>query len=219
MRARRSPWSVLGVERGANLDDCKAAYRKLALAMHPDVNQGKDASARFSEVVQAFEAIAGGDDDQGSRVGPRGVRSVGDVLMMSVEELKLDPNYAVYSVRIRLINQQQNETSVEQESIPTTPLACQFEIEEPTAALAAELDMVYDVEVSEWDSVADLCSMLHELLGLHLASSGPRRSHSGRHELLFRGQLLAEHLLLADYELRDGDMLHFAVRRNRSPKQ
>ena len=40
-----------------------------------------------------------------------------------------------------------------------------------------------------------------------------RRGRSGGHELIFRSQLLGEHLLLQDYDLVDGDTVHFAVRR------
>ena len=42
---------------------------------------------------------------------------------------------------------------------------------------------------------------------------GNRRNRGGGHEVLYGGQLMAEHLLLADYELSDGDTLHFAVKR------
>lgn len=35
----RDPWSTLGVSRGASAKEVKAAYRKRALKLHPDVNK------------------------------------------------------------------------------------------------------------------------------------------------------------------------------------
>lgn len=76
------------------MDDCKVAYRKLALSFHPDVNPGQDAPARFAEIVQAFETIAGGDaDGHRSSGGPQGVRYVGGVLVMVI--LQIEPRGSV----------------------------------------------------------------------------------------------------------------------------
>jgi curved DNA-binding protein len=44
----RDYFKVLGVDRGADADAIKRAFRKLARQHHPDVNPGdKDAEARF----------------------------------------------------------------------------------------------------------------------------------------------------------------------------
>ena len=51
-------YSVLGVPRGATADDIKAAYRKLALKWHPDVNpDDKAAEKRFKEINEANEVL------------------------------------------------------------------------------------------------------------------------------------------------------------------
>jgi hypothetical protein len=50
----RSPWEVLGVERECNIDEAKAAYRRLALELHPDKTNGKTAT-RFAELQKAWE--------------------------------------------------------------------------------------------------------------------------------------------------------------------
>ncbi len=52
--ARPSAWSVLGLAPGAALADVKRAFRKRALATHPD--QGGDAES-FRELQQAYEKL------------------------------------------------------------------------------------------------------------------------------------------------------------------
>jgi curved DNA-binding protein CbpA len=52
------PYDVLGVGRGASDEEIRAAYRRAALASHPDLHPG-DASAvkRFQRVQIAYEAL------------------------------------------------------------------------------------------------------------------------------------------------------------------
>lgn len=57
--AKRDYYEVLGVERGAGIDDIKKAYRKIAVANHPDRNPGdKAAEERFKEATEAYEVLA-----------------------------------------------------------------------------------------------------------------------------------------------------------------
>ena len=55
----RDYFKVLGVDRGADADAIKRAFRKLARQYHPDVNPGdKDAEAKFKEVSEAYEVLS-----------------------------------------------------------------------------------------------------------------------------------------------------------------
>lgn len=57
--SKRDYYEVLGVERGANDDVIKKAYRKLAMKYHPDRNQGnKEAENKFKELNEAYEILS-----------------------------------------------------------------------------------------------------------------------------------------------------------------
>ena len=58
----RDYFKVLGVERSADADAIKRAFRKLARKYHPDVNPGdKTAEAKFKEVSEAYEVLSDSD--------------------------------------------------------------------------------------------------------------------------------------------------------------
>src|SRR6202048_3426206 len=50
-------YEILGVTRGADADEVKRAYRKLARKYHPDVSKEKNAEAKFKEVQEAYEVL------------------------------------------------------------------------------------------------------------------------------------------------------------------
>ena len=51
-------YETLGVTRTAAQNEIKAAYRKLARKLHPDVNKAKDAEDRFKEIGEAYEVLS-----------------------------------------------------------------------------------------------------------------------------------------------------------------
>jgi molecular chaperone DnaJ len=56
--AKRDYYEVLGVPRGASVEEIKKAYRKLAMQWHPDRNpDNKDAEGKFKEATEAYEVL------------------------------------------------------------------------------------------------------------------------------------------------------------------
>jgi curved DNA-binding protein len=52
-------YNVLGVDKSANEQDIRRAYRKLAMKFHPDRNQGnKAAEDKFKEINEAYEVLS-----------------------------------------------------------------------------------------------------------------------------------------------------------------
>lgn len=52
------PYLILGVGKTADLEEIKAAYKKLARKYHPDLNPGKkESEEKLKEVAHAFDLI------------------------------------------------------------------------------------------------------------------------------------------------------------------
>jgi molecular chaperone DnaJ len=56
--SKRDYYEVLGVARGANDDEVKKAFRRLAKQYHPDANKEQGAEARFIEINEAYEVLS-----------------------------------------------------------------------------------------------------------------------------------------------------------------
>ncbi len=56
---KRDYYEVLGVQKGANDDEIKKAYRNLAKKHHPDLNpDNKEAERKFKEAAEAYEVLS-----------------------------------------------------------------------------------------------------------------------------------------------------------------
>ncbi len=50
---------VLGVRKGAGMEEIRRAFRRLALLFHPDRNRDAGAEARFKEISEAYAILSG----------------------------------------------------------------------------------------------------------------------------------------------------------------
>ena len=56
--AKRDYYEVLGVDKGADENKLKKAYRKLAMKYHPDRNpDDKEAEEKFKEAAEAYDVL------------------------------------------------------------------------------------------------------------------------------------------------------------------
>ena len=56
--SKRDYYEVLGVDRNADQQSLKRAFRKLAQQYHPDVNKSADAEAQFKEINEAYQVLS-----------------------------------------------------------------------------------------------------------------------------------------------------------------
>lgn len=62
MSTKRDYYEILGLERTADADTIKKAYRKLAMQFHPDRNPGDhEAESKFKEAAEAYEILSSAD--------------------------------------------------------------------------------------------------------------------------------------------------------------
>lgn len=51
-------YKILGISKSATADEIKRAYRKLALACHPDRNSGPENEKKFKELNEAYQVLS-----------------------------------------------------------------------------------------------------------------------------------------------------------------
>lgn len=77
MPTKRDYYEILEVEKGADVNTIKRAYRKLAMKYHPDRNKDDDVAAeKFREATEAYEVLS--DKDKRARYDQYGHAGVDD---------------------------------------------------------------------------------------------------------------------------------------------
>lgn len=51
-------YDILGVSRNASQSDIQAAYRRLVMQYHPDINKSPDATKKMAEINEAYDALS-----------------------------------------------------------------------------------------------------------------------------------------------------------------
>lgn len=63
--SKKDYYEILGISKGANAEDIKKAYRKLAIKFHPDKNpDDKGAEEKFKEAAEAYEVLSNNEKRQ-----------------------------------------------------------------------------------------------------------------------------------------------------------
>ncbi len=73
--SNRDYYEILGINRNANDDEIKGAFRKLARQYHPDVNKEPDAEEKFKEVNEAYGVLS--DSEKRARYDRFGKEGLG----------------------------------------------------------------------------------------------------------------------------------------------
>lgn len=86
MAQKRDYYEILNVNRDADEDEIKKAYRKLAIKFHPDKNPGdKAAEDKFKEATEAYEVLRDAEKRQRyDRFGHAGLEGAGSDLGFGV---------------------------------------------------------------------------------------------------------------------------------------
>lgn len=71
-RSYRDPHDVLEVPHDADDKQVKRAFKRLALKLHPDVNQEELAEAKFRALREAYELLLGKGDPDREKNAPFG---------------------------------------------------------------------------------------------------------------------------------------------------
>ena len=84
-------YQLLGVDRDADADTLKRAYRRMARQYHPDVNKDPGAEEKFKEIGRAYEVL--GDPQTRARYdqfgeagvsGAAGAPDMGDLSLIHI---------------------------------------------------------------------------------------------------------------------------------------
>ncbi|MEC9372895.1 MAG: molecular chaperone DnaJ [Planctomycetota bacterium] len=99
MPTTRDYYEILGVERNADGDEIKRAYRRLAMKHHPDRNPGDSAAeTAFKECAEAYEVLSDSDKRaRYDRFGHEGLRGAGGPATHDFSRMNVDDIFSMFN--------------------------------------------------------------------------------------------------------------------------
>ena len=67
-------YKILNIDKNADTQSIKRAYRKLAMKYHPDVNKQRDAEEKFKDLTEAYAVLS--DEEKRKQYDSYGYRSM-----------------------------------------------------------------------------------------------------------------------------------------------
>ena len=207
--AKRSPYDVLGVEKGALESEIKQAFRALAMRFHPDTRGAdvapEEADEQMTEVVDAYTALTDASFGAEDLVAAA-------CEMFSLAELRADAFHDVHDVAL-LLEQPLLDGAASAPAEAAPELRADLV---PTGRDGSEAGRV-DVRCCDEDAVSDIKRVIEDACGGDWDLAGRPKDRDGLAtgwELVNAdGTPLSSHFFLLDYNLKRGDVLHAVVRR------
>lgn len=201
---KRSPHVVLGVDKHSSEAEIKAAFRRLAMRLHPDTRGAdvEDGDAALAEVVDAYGALTD------AAFGAEHLVAAA-CEMYSLRELRDDAFHDVHDVVLLLEQELLGGDDAVKAGIAT-------ELRVEAAAVVAGGSR-FAVNCSEYDAVSDVKRAIEAARGGAWALEGRPRDRddlsTGWELVGADGTPLSNHFFLLDYGLRRDDVIHAVVRR------
>lgn len=201
---KRSPYVVLGVDKHSSEAEIKAAFRRLAMRLHPDTRGAdvEDGDAALAEVVDAYGALTD------AAFGAEHLVAAA-CEMYSLRELRDDAFHDVHDVVLLLEQELLGGDDAVKAGIAT-------ELRVEAAAVVAGGSR-FAVNCSEYDAVSDVKRAIEAARGGAWALEGRPRDRddlsTGWELVGADGTPLSNHFFLLDYGLRRDDVIHAVVRR------
>ena len=195
---KRSPYAVLGVDRGASEREIKNKFRALAKALHPDT-RAPDTAGDLTEVLEAYASLTDRHFDVSDLVAA-------SVEIFSIEELRADDRHDVYDVHLVLALDLLDGDGGANDDVAA---------DDETRALV-EADGRVAIHCAEWDAISDVKRALEARFSEAWDLVGRPRDRDGCFagwELVSGETPLGPHFFVGDYGLKRGDIVHAVVRR------
>ena len=193
---KRSPYAVLGVDRGATEREIKTKFRALAKALHPDT-RSPDAAGDLGEVLEAYASLTDRHFDVSDLVAA-------SVEIFSIEELRSDERHDVHDVHLVLALDLLDGDGAD------------VVVADEDAYAVVEADGRVAIHCAEWDAISDVKRALEARFSEAWDLVGRPRDRDGCFagwELVSGETPLGPHFFVGDYGLKRGDVVHAVVRR------